>query len=112
MNKEKFKKIPHIISGVIILLHAFERFESGHSTYIIFLLAGIVFLSIAWFHKVLTSKFPLIDILFYIIESILSFVIAYEYFSAGKKGLPYMYLVAAIMQLFACFMFFSKNKKT
>ena len=103
MNKEKLKKIPHFISGVIILLHSLERFESNHKTYIVFLVAGIIFLSIAIFHKYFSKKFPLIDIIFYCIEGLLSFIIAYEYFKAEKKGLPIAYLIAGIFQLFAIY---------
>lgn len=111
MNKEKLRKIPHFISGVIILLHSFERFETGHQSYIIFLICGIVFLSLAIFHHKIASKFPLADLVFYAIEAMLSLVIAYEFYSAGKQGLPFMYIAAATLQLLAVFMFFRRPKQ-
>jgi hypothetical protein len=111
MNKEKLKKVPHIISSVMILLHSYERFETGHGSYVVFLFAGIIFLSVAIFHQPLSKKFPWIDITFYGIESLLSFVIAYEYWSAGKKGLPFGYIIAGLFQIFAIYMFISRAKK-
>lgn len=111
MNKEKLKKIPHIVGGFMILLHSFERFETGHGSYIVFLITGIIFLSVAIFHKPLLKKFPLVDITFYSIEGLLSFVIAYEYWSIGKVGLPYAYMIAGVFQIFAVYMFISRNRK-
>ena len=110
MNKEKLKKIPHFISGVVILLHSLERFESNHKTYIVFLVAGIIFFSLAIFHKYFIRKFPLIDIIFYGIESLLSFLIAYEYLKADKKGLPIAYCIAGIIQLIAIYKFRATTK--
>ncbi|RZJ66921.1 MAG: hypothetical protein EOO50_07655 [Flavobacterium sp.] len=110
MNKEKLKKIPHLISGMVILLHSLERFETGHSSWIVFLLAGVVFLTVAIFHHKLSARFPMLDILFYGIESFLCFLIAYEYFAAGKKGVPVMYAIAGLVQIFAMFMFARRKK--
>lgn len=99
MTKEKLKRIPHFISGFIILLHSLERFENHHSSYILFLVSGIVFLSIAIFHHKFAAKYPRVDTLFYLIEAVLAFVIAYEYFEAGKKGLPLIYIFAGLLQI-------------
>ena len=112
MNKEKLKRIPHLFSAIIILLHSYERFESGHSSYLVFLLAGIIFLLLAIFHHKISAKIPKIDIIFYGIESLLALVIAYEFYRIGKKGLPVMYLIAALFQLFAIYKFILRTKKT
>ena len=109
-KKEKLKKASHIIAGMVILMHALERYESGHETHIVFAIAGIVFLSVAAFHHRLAKKFRFIDTLFFTIEAILSFVIAYEYLHAGKTGLPYVYIFAGLLQLFAIY-FFRKNHR-
>lgn len=111
MNKEKLKKIPHIISGFMILLHSYERYEAGHGSFVVFLFAGVLFLTIAVFHSKLSRKFPLTDITFYIIESLLSFIIAYEYWSVGKVGLPIPYLIAGLFQIFASYKFIVRTKK-
>lgn len=111
MNKEKLKRIPHFFSAAIILLHALERFEAGHHTYLIFLLCGIIFFSLAVFHHKIAHRMPRIDVVFYCIESLLSFIIAAEYFSAEKKGLPFVYLIAGLLQIVAVFVFVRKSRK-
>jgi hypothetical protein len=111
MRKEKLKKIPHIISAMVILLHSYERWETGHSTWIFFLLAGLIFISVALFHHPLAARFNKVDVLFYLIESVLAFLISYEYFHAGKKMLHFVYAVAGLLQLVAVFVFLRRNKK-
>ena len=109
-RKEKLKKISHILAAVIIFLHAYEKHESGHSSYIYFVIAGVIFSSIALFHHQLKLKAPWIDNCFFIIEATLSLIIAYDYFHMGKIGLPFMYLFAGLFQLCAIY-FFSKRMK-
>ncbi|MEO5642767.1 MAG: hypothetical protein ABIQ40_15595 [Bacteroidia bacterium] len=95
---------------MVIMQHCLERFDSGHHSYIVFLLAGIIFLAVAIFHHKLVHRFPKVDTLFYTIEGCLSFIIAYEYFEAGKKFLPYLYIIAGLFQLVAIFIFARKKK--
>jgi len=109
-KKEKLKKMPHIISGVLILLHGLERFDSGNGDYPVFLLAGIVFLGVALFHKKISRPFPTADVIFYAVEGLLSFLVAYEYWCAGKRGLPIAYIVAGIFQLVAICIFVSRAR--
>jgi len=109
-RKEKLKKVTHILAGVIILIHAFEKYESEHGSYIYFVIGGILFLSIAIFHHQLKLKFPWIDNCFFIIEAISSLIIAYDYFHMGKSGLPIAYLFAGVLQLSAIY-FFSRRLK-
>jgi len=71
-RKEKLEKATHILAGVIILFHAYEKYEGEHSSYIYFVIAGAIFLSIAIFHHQLKLKFPWIDNCFFIIEAISS----------------------------------------
>ena len=68
-RKEKLKKISHILAAVIIFLHAYEKHESGHSSYIYFVIAGVIFSSIALFHHQLKLKAPWIDNCFFAIEA-------------------------------------------
>lgn len=107
-NREKRKRIAHVIAGMVILIHAFERYETGHGSYVFFLIAGLVFLGVAIMHPILERKFHWVDAVFFIIESCLSFIIAYEYFEAGKKALPFCYLAVGIFQLVLAFI---KSKK-
>ncbi|RYY59129.1 MAG: hypothetical protein EOO05_14270 [Chitinophagaceae bacterium] len=98
-NKEKRKKLAHIFAGFVILIHAWEKYESGHGPYLFFLIAGLVFLTVAFMHHVIERKAPWIDGVFFLIEASLSFLIAYEYFHMGKKGLPFVYVVLGIAQI-------------
>jgi len=107
-NPEKKKKLAHVIAGFVILLHAFERYESGHASYLFFAVAGIVFMSVALLHAVIERKAPWIDGVFFVIEAALSFLVAADYFHMGKKALPYCYLAAGIAQLVVAFV---KSKK-
>ncbi len=95
-RSEKSKKIAHILAGVVILLHGYEKMEKSESSYWFFYLSGIVFILMALFHKQLVQKIKWADGLFYIIEAMVLFIIAYDYWHHGKKALPFAYLIAAI----------------
>ena len=97
-NREKAKRFAHIVAGLTILIHAFSHYETGHGTYVLFLIAGLVFLTVAILHPILEKKLPWIDGVFFAIEAILSLVISYEYFHLGKKAIPFIYLIVAIVQ--------------
>jgi FtsH-binding integral membrane protein len=97
-NKEKAKRVAHISAGFVILIHAYEKYESGHGSFLFFGIFGIVFLMIAFFHHQLSKKYPWIDAVFFIIEAILSLIVAYEFFHVGKKALPFTYLFLACFQ--------------
>lgn len=102
-NKDKRKRFAHIGAGLVILIHAYEKYEGGHDTYKLFAVAGIVFLLIAIFHPILEKKMPWIDGLFFLIEGALSIVVAFDYFHVGKKALPAAYLFLGLFQFFMAF---------
>jgi hypothetical protein len=99
-NKEKARRVAHISAGFVILLHAYEKYESGHGPYLFFAIFGIIFMTVAFFHHQLSKKIPWIDAVFFIIEGVLSLIVAYEYFHVGKKALPFTYLFLAFFQFF------------
>ena len=107
-NRDKRKRFAHIGAGIVILLHSYEKYEGGHDTYKLFALAGIVFLSIAIFHPLIEKKAPWIDGVFFLLEGILSIIVAFDYFYLGKKALPITYILLGIFQFF---MAFRKSKK-
>ena len=107
-HREKRKRLAHIIAGVVILLHAYERYETGHASYLFFAASGVVFLAIAIFHHRIAKKAAWADGVFFVIEALLSFLVACEYFDAGKKALPFCYLLVGILQIFLAF---AKSKK-
>ena len=113
-KKSKLKKFAHIFAGLVILIHSYERYESGHDTYWFFALAGLIFITVALFHHQIQKKYPKIDSVFFLIEGLLSFIISYEYFHVGKKIIPFLYLFAGTLQIFVIYIFsnkFSQLKK-
>ncbi len=107
-NREKRKRFAHIGAGIVILIHAYEKYESGHGSYVLFGIAGLIFLTIASLHPVIEKKAPWVDGVFFVIEGILSIVVAIDYFHLGKKALPVTYLLLAIFQFYTAF---KKSKK-
>ncbi len=107
-NRDKRKRFAHIGAGIVILLHSYEKYESGHDSYLLFLFAGIIFLTIALLHPIIEKKAPWVDGIFFIIEGILSIIVALDFFHLGKKALPLTYLFLAGFQFY---MAFKKSKK-
>ena len=107
-NKDKRKRVVHIVSGAIILIHAYEKWDSGHHSYVYFTIAGLVFLTVALLHPVIERRVPWVDGVFFIIEAILSLIVAADYFHLGKKALPFCYLLVAVFQFVVAFL---KSKK-
>ncbi len=107
-NKERRKRVVHILSGFIILVHACEKWDSGHESWIYFAFAGTVFLLIAVLHPVIERKMPWVDGVFFVIEGLLSLLVAADYFHMGKKGLPWCYLAVGVFQFVVAFV---KSKK-
>ena len=107
-DKDKRKQFAHIGAGIVILIHAYEKFESGHGPYLFFAIAGMIFLAIAFLHPVIEKKAPWIDGVFLVIEGVLSIIVAFDYFHLHKKALPICYLLLGIFQFF---MAFRKSKK-
>lgn len=107
-NRDKRKRFAHIGAGIVILIHSYEKYESGHNSYILFGIAGIIFLTIAMLHPLIEKKAPWIDGVFFIIEGILSIIVALDFFHLGKKALPLTYLFLAGFQFY---MAFKKSKK-
>lgn len=102
-EKEKFKKLGHIIAAFIIFVHAYEKYDLHEPSWIFFLLAGVLFLSVALLHHRLVHAFPYIDGVFFVIEAVIYAVIAAEYFELAKKLLPWFYVLASAGYLVAAF---------
>ena len=107
-NRDKRKRFAHIGAGVVILFHSYEKFEGGYDSYKLFALAGLVFLSIAFFHPAIEKKAPWVDGVFILIEGVLSIIVAIDFFHLGKRALPITYI---FLGLFQFYMAFRKSKK-
>ena len=99
----------HVLSGVLILIHAYEKYESGHASHAFFAIAGLLFITIAILHPVIEKKAPWVDGVFFFIEGVLSLFVAYDFFRMGKKGLPVAYVVAGLLQFFSAYKFGKKG---
>jgi uncharacterized membrane protein HdeD (DUF308 family) len=107
-DKEKRKRVAHIAAAATILYHSYENYQTGHHPYKLFALAGIIVLLLALLHPVIEKKWPWIDGIFFIIEGVLSFVVAFDMYNMGKKALPTAYLLLGVFQFFMAFI---KGKK-
>ncbi|MEO9013241.1 MAG: hypothetical protein ABI266_08475 [Ginsengibacter sp.] len=97
--RHRHKKYAHVGAAVVILIHSYDKYESGHP-YILFVIAGVVFLIIALLHPIIKKKSPWIDGVFFVIEGILSIIVAIEAFHVGKKALPVAYTLLAGFQFY------------
>jgi DNA integrity scanning protein DisA with diadenylate cyclase activity len=107
-NKNKRKRFAHIGAGIVILIHSYERYESGIDSYILFGIAGLIFLAIAFLHPIIEKKVPWLDGVFFIVEGVLSIIVAIDFFHVGKKALPITFLFVATFQFY---MALKKSKK-
>ena len=103
-RKNRLRRAAHVLSGAIILLHGYERLDHGHATGWVFAVAGMAFLCVAILHTRLALRWPKVDVVFFVIEAGLSFLVVWELMHAGKRWLPYMYVLAGSMQLVAAVM--------
>lgn len=110
-NREKTKRIVHIIAGLTILIHAYEYYDNANQTYKLFLFAGLLFLTIAVLHPLIEKKAPWIDGVFFAIEGVLYLVIAFEFFHEGKKAIPAIYLIVGIFYFYIAYRFSNKGIK-
>lgn len=102
-NKDLRQRLIHMVSGLIILIHAYEKYESVHASHVFFAIAGLLFLTIALLHPIIEKKVPWVDGVFFFIEGVLSLIVAYDFFHMGKKGLPYAYILAGLLQFFSAY---------
>jgi hypothetical protein len=57
-NRDKRKRFAHIGAGIVILIHAYEKYESAHGSYLFFAIAGLIFLTVAILHPSIEKKAP------------------------------------------------------
>jgi hypothetical membrane protein len=107
-NEDKRKRFAHIGAAVIIFINSYDNYENGQSIYKLFAIAGFFVLSLALFHHTIEKKFPWVDGVFFVIEALLSLVVAFNYFRLGKKALPATFIFLALFQFYLAF---KKSKK-
>jgi len=94
--KTRLKIFGHLISGFVIILKGYSKFEDHHETIgVVLILLGLLFASFAVFHE----KIPWIKkhepwLLW--LEGFALALVSYSYFSAGKFALPICYLLCSL----------------
>ena len=107
-DKEKRKRVAHLAAAATILIHSYDNYETHHHSYKLFAIAGLIVLTLAIFHSIIEKKLPWIDGAFFVIEALLSLVVAFDLFNYGKKALPVTYLLLGLFQFYLAF---KKGKK-
>ncbi len=102
-DKEKRKRVAHFAAAATILIHSYDNYETRHHSYKLFAIAGLIVLILALFHTIIEKKLPWIDGVFFVIEAILSLVVAFDLFKYGKKALPVTYLFLGLFQFYLAF---------
>jgi uncharacterized membrane protein len=108
-KNEKRNKFSHILAGLVILLHGYEKLDTGHiASAIFFLVSGIIFLMIAVFHHKLVNHFKPVDAIFWFIEAVLAAIVSIDYFNEHKHYIQYAYILVATGYFIKSFILFKK----
>ena len=109
--REKRNKFAHVLAGIVILIHAYEKWLHHSATWWTFLFFGLLIFILVLFHDRIHHRFPGIDAAFFSIEGVLMFVTAYYYFSHHKTYLPYAYLLSGLAYMVLSFYKYKKSNR-
>jgi hypothetical protein len=108
--KETLRKLGHLISGVVILLKGYSKFEEHHEGIgVVLFLLGIAFILFAIFHEKISWIKKHEPLLFWLEGLAIAFV-SYSYFADGKIAIPFLYAFASVMY-FIVGMYFHKYRE-
>lgn len=94
--KSKLKIAGHLISGFVIILKGYSKFEDHHQAAGAVLIAlGLLFASFAIFHEKITWIKKHEPWLLWL-EGIALLIVSYSYFSDGKMALPLCYFLCSV----------------
>jgi hypothetical protein len=103
INKEKgprIQRLAHYLVGFIVIIKGIEKAEhfSEHPLLcLLFFFIGGFILFANYRHHLFEKYFKEFDVVLFLCEGLVLAGVSYYYFSEGKKGLPYAYLVAAVV---------------
>lgn len=118
INKKRnprIQRLAHYLVGLIVIVKGIEKAEhfSEHPIICISLLLIGGFILYANFrHHFFEKHFKEFNVVLFLCESIVLVIVSIYYFSEGKKGLPYAYLVGAIVYFVAAIYLFRKKPWT
>jgi hypothetical protein len=94
------QKLVHFLTALTLTLKGISKMEHPHgyeAVIALFLASAIYIVAITIFHDRLHAHVRLLTGSVYAIESLVSAVMAWVYFHEGKHGLPYAFVLAAIL---------------
>lgn len=108
--RAKLARYAHALTGFVIIMKGVGKIEHHQNGVGAILIAiGITFALISFFHE----KFPFIkrhEAVLLWIEAFVMALIAFSYFSEGKKGLPAAYVLCSIIYIVVGFYRFYRPK--
>lgn len=108
--REKIARFAHLLAGVVIVLKGVGKIEHHQNGVgITLIVIGIAFALIAFFHE----KVPFIkrhEAVLLWIEAVVMALVAFSYFSEGKKGLPAAYLLCSVIYVVVGFYRYHRPK--
>ncbi len=95
--KQNLRKLGHLISGLVIILKGYSKFEDHHPEIgIVLILLGILFVSFAIFHEKISWIKKHEPWLLWL-EGLALALVSYSYFSAGKVAIPLIYAFSSAL---------------
>src|SRR5690242_8455244 len=113
MTNENLKQICHVLGGLLIMLSAFQFYESGLQDLVsLYLAMGVVFIVIAFLPKVLDLIFGRLSTVFFLAEAGALFYSARHLHTEVDEIVGNVITLAALGYLILAFYFlFSKKPK-
>ena len=96
IDKASLKKIGHVISGLVVIIKGYDKFENHHPEVgILLILLGLIFVSFAVFHHRISWIAKHEPWLLWL-EGLALAIVSYSYFAAGKFALPICYALCSL----------------
>lgn len=104
--------LAHYLTAAVVLLKGFDKathFNEHPVTASLLILLGTLILVATIFHRYFTKHFKDFRIILHTFEFFVLIIVAYYYFSEGKRALPSVYVIAAIGHAISAWFFYRKK---
>lgn len=110
----RLERLTHYLFGFLIILKGIDKSEhfSEHPFLCLslFIIGGFILFA-NFRHHLFEKHFKDFHVLLFLCEGLVLLGISYYYFSEGRKGLPYAYLVGAVVYFIAAIIRYRKKSK-
>ncbi|MBL7925004.1 MAG: hypothetical protein JNL88_12455 [Bacteroidia bacterium] len=110
MKKENLYKSAHLLSGVVVLLHGIGELDRVHGSPSFFFIAGTLMMLTAVFHHQVERRLGNGESIIFFIEAAVQLFIAFHYFEAGKKALPFAHLFCTLLYVYVGYLKLTGSK--